>query len=1136
MEALFLKIFNMSITAGWIVLAVVLLRLLLKKAPKWISCLLWVLVGLRLVLPFSFESKVSVIPSAETVPQEIIYSEAPMINSGVPFVNGTVNPVISESLAPETGASVNPIQIVIFIASIAWSIGVAGMIIYALVSYLRIKHKVRISAPLRENIYVCDNIGTPFILGIIKPKIYLPSDIGEKEAEYIIAHEKSHLKRRDHLWKPLGFALLTVYWFNPLLWLGYVLLCRDIELACDERVIKEMGAEDKKAYSTALLNCSIPRRMISACPLAFGEVGVKSRIKSVLNYKKPAFWIIVVAVIACVVAAVCLLTDPKKEEKNEDISVSDIVIEAGSELEGVSIDIKSSDFSGYMPYIEIEWTNETEKMLTYGESFALYRYADGEWKDCSVMDIVFNAVGYAVPPNETVIKKYYLTNQDMREAGVYRLETHFLRDGDTLNEQGKIPTYNIWVEFKLEEPIALKNVTDYDAASVVYASSLLSTPDDVGVGLDYRAVSVSGGIALYRKNTLGEYDHLGYMEKTRLSEANFDSLFGAGYWKSISLSARMVRICNEQAWKAVGEDNSIYILTEQNDGRIYLVCGQMGENGNSYVSRVYRLEVLEENENAEPVLGEPDRVIYTYPDSVDFMAPSITLYDNGEFQFVFSCLSSYIAWGSYKMTEDTLILPTSDGLYVYVFNAVNGTFVFDAERSSDIPEFRYSADSYDTKSPVPDGAVFYKVVIDDGIEETADTNEPLSLAKSSIPKTADWKTKGLESAGLDGAEFYSSHDCSFGTLHILTHHSWSQAFMEIFFALERKDDILLYAVTEHAYPEDIYSCDVDGEKGDEIVFMTDDGGNGGAGSHTSYVFKITDNGFKTLFNVNTYVTPFDTGFEYELKAPFKMEVRNTITGYSTVIDYSDNKGYVGGVYDEKGNPLGDWEPSRDCFYKFVPKDINHDGVCEIVCTSYTHLYGHADGIGDSECTLRYNKDSGEFEVIDARFVRYTDFEIIASGDYYTVTDMGNYTYDYDIVNHRGTTLLSDYGLTKEPKIKMVSDSVIGVSVQAGTGISTQYTVYGNIYTGQISPTYWSVLGEYENKVVYTDYEDGQHSIVVQDIFDKNVFYKKEIISEVFVAADPVIDIQISPDGIATITYVKGENYTETEIKIDLTKE
>ena len=320
MTEVFLKLINMSITAGWIVLAVVLLRLLLKKAPKAITCALWVLVAIRLVCPVSIESVLSLIPSAKTVPEEIVYAREPVIHSGVPIINQAVNPIITHSFAPpNTLTSINPIQVFLAVAANLWILGMIAMVLYAAISYLRLRKQIAEAVETEKGVFVCDHIFTPFILGIFRPRIILPSAMAEADREYVLAHERAHLRRRDHLWKPLGFVLLTVYWFNPILWVAYILLCRDIELACDERVIRKMGTEEKKAYTTALLNCSVPRRMIAACPLAFGEVGVKQRIQNALHYKKPAFWIIAVAIVASIVFAVCFLTDPKAEEELPEI-------------------------------------------------------------------------------------------------------------------------------------------------------------------------------------------------------------------------------------------------------------------------------------------------------------------------------------------------------------------------------------------------------------------------------------------------------------------------------------------------------------------------------------------------------------------------------------------------------------------------------------------------------------------------------------------------------------------------------------------------------------------------------------------------------------------------------------------------
>lgn len=311
MESVFLHLLNMSITAGWLVLAVVFLRLVFRRAPKWIHCLLWALVAVRLLCPVSVESVLSLIPSAETVSADNFLYDVPAIYSGVPVVDAVVNPIISNNFAPEPANSVNPMQAVSILASYVWVAGMVAMLLYTVITTLRLRRRVREAAYVRENVWQCDRIATPFILGVFHPRIYLPTLLGAEEARSVMAHEQAHLARRDHWWKPLGFLLLTVYWFNPLLWVGYILLCRDIEAACDERVVRDMDADGRKEYSRVLLACSAPRHLVTACPLAFGETGVKSRIRSVLNYKKPAFWLVLAAVVATIAAAVCLLTNPK---------------------------------------------------------------------------------------------------------------------------------------------------------------------------------------------------------------------------------------------------------------------------------------------------------------------------------------------------------------------------------------------------------------------------------------------------------------------------------------------------------------------------------------------------------------------------------------------------------------------------------------------------------------------------------------------------------------------------------------------------------------------------------------------------------------------------------------------------------
>ena len=311
MSEAFLKIVNMSISASWLVLAVLALRLVLKKAPKWVNVLLWGIVAVRLICPVSIESILSLIPSAETVSPDIMMDWTPEVSTGIPAVDTVVNPVITETFAPEPIASANPLQILIPVSANLWLLGILVMLGYTAVSYFLLRRKVATAVRLRDNIYQSENVASPFVLGIVRPKIYLPFRIDGGNLSHVIAHEEAHIRRKDHWWKPFGFVLLALHWFNPLMWIGYILLSRDIELACDEKVIKEMNNETKADYMEALVACSVNRRSIAACPLAFGEVGVKERVKTMMNYKKPAFWIVIAAVALCIVVAVCFLTDPK---------------------------------------------------------------------------------------------------------------------------------------------------------------------------------------------------------------------------------------------------------------------------------------------------------------------------------------------------------------------------------------------------------------------------------------------------------------------------------------------------------------------------------------------------------------------------------------------------------------------------------------------------------------------------------------------------------------------------------------------------------------------------------------------------------------------------------------------------------
>ncbi len=498
MPAVFLKLLNMSIAASWLVLAVLILRMLFRKAPKMISCILWGLVGIRLVCPFSVESIFSLIPSAETVPPEIVYAEKPTIHSGVSYLNAMVNPVISETLAPvENADTVNysPMQVIISIATVIWLMGVIAMVCYGVISCVRLYRRTRESLNFndafearhdmqherldkqaltdmqndkwdicvkeqkkptkgrRSDIRLCDRISSPFILGLFRPQIFLPSSMNEADMAYVIAHEMAHLKRRDHWWKPIGFALLTVYWFNPLMWVAYILLCRDIELACDERVIKDMGTESKKPYLQALINCSAPQKIVSACPLAFGEVGVERRIRNVLHYKRPAFWISASAIFICVTAAICFLTNPKEVSKEPDLSFLNyenaIPLVADSE-EIVVI---------HYPPVNQNESSRIEVGVTDGNSLAGY-LDNVSWKECE-------------PPKGRLSSPKSL---EFVINGTYRISVYKRKNWIT-------PSYAV-VKHGAEIRYYKAGAGDYeDAVAIVKASDLAKNAESIAVSI-----------------------------------------------------------------------------------------------------------------------------------------------------------------------------------------------------------------------------------------------------------------------------------------------------------------------------------------------------------------------------------------------------------------------------------------------------------------------------------------------------------------------------------------------------------------------------------------------------------------------------------------------------------------------------
>ena len=507
-EELFVKILNMSLTASYVILAVIVLRFLFKKAPKWIVCIFWGIAAFRLIFPFSLEnilSAFSVIPASDIITRDILYSQAPTIHSGIPVLNSTVNPVISESMAPSAEASVNPMQIAAYIAAIVWLIGVAVFLIYSIFAYIKLKKKTSTATIYRDNIYQSENVISPFMLGFIRPRIYIPYTLSEPELSHVITHENAHILRRDYIIKPLAFIILTLHWFNPLVWIAYLLFCRDIELACDEKVIKNMAMDERKSYSEALLALAMKKSRIRACPLAFSEPNVKERVKKALSYKKPAFWIIIAAFVACAVTAVCLLTDPisKNETGNSDKADN---FEQTTDI--------SKIYGTYHPS-EVIYVNPISSFYPFELDYApYYTLAENEITVVTPGDSspeVCSAPLYnRLKLTEEEFAALFLTDIDIPDVSVYENIERITLTNEyslfVLDDNLWIADYNgeqIWLIYKLEtsKPYSSEVISEYEILTI---DGLISLVEEKGATLtwsdfeEYEHYDIGSGLYIWQ--------------------------------------------------------------------------------------------------------------------------------------------------------------------------------------------------------------------------------------------------------------------------------------------------------------------------------------------------------------------------------------------------------------------------------------------------------------------------------------------------------------------------------------------------------------------------------------------------------------------------------------------------------------
>ena len=592
MDDVFLKLVNLSISASWLILAVLVLRVVLKKAPKWVMPLLWGVVALRLVCLFSIESALSLIPSAETIPSEIVTETREPVLYEQATLDIVTNPTLPSAAEVPVGVSRQQAQVDFNIYSVLWLAGMAALLVHALVSAGKLKRKLATAILLRDNIYESEFVDSPFVFGVVKPNIYLPMHMDEGTAAYVIAHERAHLARRDHWWKVLGYLVLALHWFNPLVWVAYILFCRDIELACDEKVVKGLDGAARADYSQALLSCAAPKRAVAACPLAFGEGNIKTRVKSALHYKKPAFWVAAAAVLAVVIVAVCFLTNPRSERGSlvwaqklnaADVASIELYVPAegkarqykklGTEEMAQAVELINSSRGTYIEKPETVYgglpvwfllTMDDGTVHAVGSVVGHYLIIDGDTFDADV-------------ENQAEWENYVLKGDsaspidmaDRLSYALYGMTTGVYTLGEAVFED------SVW-ETSYEETFANTKSTPE-----LWLSSALGT--DM-TGILYGTVTAARGYS-YRFSEWEEID---------LTVSNFDWLFRSGSGEDWDgTSAARLRRENAHAWRGTrtGEDVNAtvpmaeirrqdeltamdqWLLLQQKDGSLYLVMG-----------------------------------------------------------------------------------------------------------------------------------------------------------------------------------------------------------------------------------------------------------------------------------------------------------------------------------------------------------------------------------------------------------------------------------------------------------------------------------------------------------------------------------------------------------------------------------
>ena len=720
----FSNILNISITASWLILVVLGVRLFLKKAPKWVNVALWGIVALRLLMPFSIESSFSLVPSVETVSEQLLQAE-PEYSHGDAQLDIITNPNYGSFVSMELDDSMDSVQWSIVKMSLIWYVGMAVMSAYTLISFIILRRKLRTAVILRDNLYQCETVSSPFVLGILKPRIYLPYGMDHQNLRHVIAHEQAHIRRKDHWWKPLGFLLLTVHWFNPFVWVAYILLCRDIELACDEKVIAELGNDQRADYTQALVACAVNRRMIAACPLAFGEVGVKDRVKSIMNYRKPTFWIIVTALVVCLVVAVCFLTDPNpsREFSMNDNNVSGLDPEAIVER---ILDIE-------------DW--ESSNVYMNSMNFSLHVDSNFNWMDSQTVSYFFSNAQKTYGAQLRIFPedgKYFLTEptEKQEQSRIFLLQ-HYLEaikylpqyeimqmapadqyiishiDGGSPSDYQRVITYssqgvsvidgwNIHLQVQpLHADGEAYSGTGEEVIELFYSGSPRSVTENIGsilINHPYGVVQVTyesphfsfsmvaqentpeyfidENLHLYSVKEHSEYPDwtdLGELTEISLTKDNFDKLFtsnsGDGWY--IRESASAIRKNTEKAWTVIYDQDKLYYVLQQKNGELYLAYGYYDysekDDPGSDDTSIRWLYLLARKESKKPTLSLNDVIILSQK------GDALSWNDFENFEYIETGSGLYIR--RYEINDLFHFLiggagPNSEPMYMYL--GVNG--------------------------------------------------------------------------------------------------------------------------------------------------------------------------------------------------------------------------------------------------------------------------------------------------------------------------------------------------------------------------------------------------------------------------------------------------------------------------------